>query len=104
LTGRPRIRAVVFDVGEVLIDETTEYGTWADWLGVPRHTFSINRRRLVHLARIHGSRDCPVNGVSGLTRRAAAWWERVADDRDTGGREPTITNAGTIAGAEATLG
>jgi HAD superfamily hydrolase (TIGR01662 family) len=37
---RPRIRAVVFDVGEVLIDETTEYGTWADWLGVPRHTFS----------------------------------------------------------------
>jgi HAD superfamily hydrolase (TIGR01549 family) len=39
--ARPRrINAVVFDVGEVLIDETTEYGTWADWLGVPRHTFS----------------------------------------------------------------
>jgi HAD superfamily hydrolase (TIGR01549 family) len=35
-----RIRTVVFDVGEVLIDESTEYGTWADWLGVPRHTFS----------------------------------------------------------------
>lgn len=35
-----RITTVVFDVGEVLIDETTEYGTWADWLGVPRHTFS----------------------------------------------------------------
>ncbi|MCW2855439.1 MAG: HAD-superfamily hydrolase, subfamily variant 1 [Marmoricola sp.] len=34
------IRTVVFDVGEVLIDESTEYGTWADWLGVPRHTFS----------------------------------------------------------------
>lgn len=34
------IRAVVFDVGEVLINEATEYGTWADWLGVPRHTFS----------------------------------------------------------------
>jgi HAD superfamily hydrolase (TIGR01549 family) len=33
------IRAVVFDVGEVLIDETREYGAWADWLGVPRHTF-----------------------------------------------------------------
>jgi HAD superfamily hydrolase (TIGR01549 family) len=27
------------DAGE-LIDEATEYGTWADWLGVPRHTFS----------------------------------------------------------------
>jgi HAD superfamily hydrolase (TIGR01662 family) len=36
----PRIRTVVFDVGEVLVDESTEYGTWADWLGVPRHTFS----------------------------------------------------------------
>jgi len=35
-----RLRAVVFDVGETLIDETREYGTWADWLGVPRHTFS----------------------------------------------------------------
>ena len=34
------IRAVWFDVGEVLINETHEYGTWADWLGIPRHTFS----------------------------------------------------------------
>lgn len=33
------IAAVVFDVGETLLDETREYGTWADWLGVPRHTF-----------------------------------------------------------------
>lgn len=34
------IRAVVFDVGECLVDETREYGDWADWLGVPRHSFS----------------------------------------------------------------
>ncbi|WP_330236919.1 HAD family hydrolase [Streptomyces sp. NBC_00566] len=34
------IRAAVFDVGECLVDETTEFGAWADWLGVPRHTFS----------------------------------------------------------------
>lgn len=34
------IRAVWFDVGETLINETREYGTWADWLGIPRHTFS----------------------------------------------------------------
>ncbi len=33
------IRAVVFDVGECLMDETREYETWADWLDVPRHTF-----------------------------------------------------------------
>ena len=35
-----KARAVFFDVGETLIDESTEYGTWADWLGIPRHTFS----------------------------------------------------------------
>ncbi|WP_424536593.1 HAD family hydrolase [Sphaerisporangium viridialbum] len=34
------IRAVAFDVGECLVNETREYGTWADWLSVPRHTFS----------------------------------------------------------------
>jgi HAD superfamily hydrolase (TIGR01549 family) len=34
------VAAVVFDVGETLVNETREYGTWADWLGVPRHTFS----------------------------------------------------------------
>jgi HAD superfamily hydrolase (TIGR01549 family) len=34
------IGAVVFDVGECLVDETREYGSWADWLGVPRHVFS----------------------------------------------------------------
>ena len=34
------IAPVVFDVGECLVDESREYGAWADWLGVPRHTFS----------------------------------------------------------------
>jgi hypothetical protein len=34
------IRSVVFDVGETLLDETAEFGRWADWIGVPRHTFS----------------------------------------------------------------
>lgn len=32
------IRAVFFDVGETLIDETRLWGDWADWLGVPRRT------------------------------------------------------------------
>jgi len=35
-----KIIAVCFDVGETIVNETREYGTWADWLGVPRHTFS----------------------------------------------------------------
>ncbi|MEV4753638.1 HAD family hydrolase [Micromonospora sp. NPDC049559] len=34
------IASVFFDVSETIVDESREYGTWADWLGVPRHTFS----------------------------------------------------------------
>jgi hypothetical protein len=34
------VDAVILDAGETLVDESREYGTWADWLGVPRHTFS----------------------------------------------------------------
>lgn len=33
------IRAVVFDVGETLVDETRQWGMWADWLNVPHLTF-----------------------------------------------------------------
>lgn len=33
------IEAVVFDVGETLIDETRQWSEWADWMGVPRFTF-----------------------------------------------------------------
>lgn len=31
---------MVFDVGETLLDDSREFGAWADWIGVPRHTFS----------------------------------------------------------------
>lgn len=34
------IHAAVFDVGETLMDDSTFWGSWADWLGVPRHTLS----------------------------------------------------------------
>jgi HAD superfamily hydrolase (TIGR01549 family) len=34
-----RIAAVVFDIGETLVDETRLLGRWADWLDVPRLTF-----------------------------------------------------------------
>lgn len=37
--GSRTIAAVVFDVGETLVDETRIWGLWADWLGVPRLTF-----------------------------------------------------------------
>lgn len=35
----PPIRAVVFDLGETLLSEDRAWGSWADWLGVPRLTF-----------------------------------------------------------------
>jgi HAD superfamily hydrolase (TIGR01662 family) len=34
------IDAVVLDVGETLVDETRIWQSWADWLGVPSHTFA----------------------------------------------------------------
>ncbi|GLZ58745.1 HAD family hydrolase [Micromonospora parva] len=34
------ISAVFFDVGGTILDESHEFADWADWLGVPRHTFS----------------------------------------------------------------
>lgn len=39
-SGVSKVAAVVFDVGETLLDDTREWGAWADWIGVPRHTFS----------------------------------------------------------------
>ena len=38
MTQPGSIKAVVFDVGETLVDETRPWGEWADWLGVPRLT------------------------------------------------------------------
>ncbi|MFI7070850.1 HAD family hydrolase [Micromonospora sediminicola] len=34
------IKSVFFDVGGTILDESREFADWADWLGVPRHTFS----------------------------------------------------------------
>jgi FMN phosphatase YigB (HAD superfamily) len=34
-----RIRAVFFDLGETLLDESAKYTAWADACGVPRHAF-----------------------------------------------------------------
>jgi FMN phosphatase YigB (HAD superfamily) len=47
-----RIRAVFFDVGETLIDESRDWGGWADYLGISRLSFfaalgaTIERGRL----------------------------------------------------------
>ena len=33
------VRAVFFDIGETILDETRQWQAWADWLGVPALTF-----------------------------------------------------------------
>jgi HAD superfamily hydrolase (TIGR01662 family) len=38
--GAPSFAAVVFDIGETLLDRTREYAAWAEFFGVPAHTFS----------------------------------------------------------------
>ena len=37
--SRVTLEAVVFDVGETIVDETRAWSSWADWLGIPRLTF-----------------------------------------------------------------
>lgn len=34
------IETIVFDVGETLVRDDRYWASWADWLGVPRHTMS----------------------------------------------------------------
>jgi FMN phosphatase YigB (HAD superfamily) len=36
----PSFAAVVFDIGETLLDRTREYAAWAEFFDVPAHTFS----------------------------------------------------------------
>ncbi|WP_411079846.1 HAD family hydrolase [Streptomyces sp. cmx-18-6] len=34
------MKTFVFDIGETLVRDDRYWGSWADWLGVPRHTLS----------------------------------------------------------------
>jgi len=52
--GRNAIRAVVFDVGETLVDETRPWGEWADWLGVPRLTMFAVLGGMIERGEEHG--------------------------------------------------
>lgn len=69
------IKAVFFDVGETLIDETRHWGLWADHLGVPRFTFYAALGAIIREGRSH--RD-----VFGILDPKfdyhSAWQERVA--------------------------
>lgn len=47
------VAMVVFDIGETLVDETRQWGEWADWLGVPRFTFFALLGGLILQGRSH---------------------------------------------------
>lgn len=47
------VEAVVFDVGETLVDETRAWGVWADHFGIPRLTFFAALGAVVAEGRSH---------------------------------------------------
>jgi HAD superfamily hydrolase (TIGR01662 family) len=79
-------RAVVFDIGETIVDETRQWGEWADWLGVPRLAFfgalgavierGEHHRRVFELIRPGIDLDTEI------ARRAAAQSSRRLDASD----------------------
>ena len=73
-----RIRAVVFDVGETLVDETRHWGEWADWLGVPRLTFFAALGGVIargeHHRRAFEVVRPKIDLAAETARRAAAGW------------------------------
>ena len=48
------IRVVFFDIGETLVDETRQWGGWADWLGIPRLTFFAALGAVIERGEHHG--------------------------------------------------
>jgi len=72
------IRAVVFDVGETLVDETRAWGEWADHLGVPRLTFfaamGVVIERGWHHRRVFDLVRPGLDFAAELAARQAAGW------------------------------
>ncbi len=80
------LEAVVFDVGETLVDETRMWSIWADHLGVPRLTFfsalgaSIADRSHHHDAMRLFRPDVDVDAESAALRAAGTSWHASVDD------------------------
>lgn len=72
------IGAVVFDVGETLVDETRHWGEWADWLGVTRLTMFAAMGAVIERRENHRRMfDIVAPGVdiaAEADRRRAAGW------------------------------
>ncbi|WP_211244539.1 HAD family hydrolase [Actinospica robiniae] len=90
------VRAVIFDVGETLLDDSTFWGSWADWLGVPRHTLAV----LVGVVTTQGRDNAEAlrlikPGFDLVAERAA---------RERAGHGESITDADLYPDARPTLG
>jgi FMN phosphatase YigB (HAD superfamily) len=90
-----RASAVFVDIGETLLDRTSEYAAWADWLAVPRHTFSA----------VFGAVVAEGGGVADVLARFRPG-ERLAVLRkkiDAAGAIPAIAESDLYPGARAAL-
>jgi HAD superfamily hydrolase (TIGR01549 family) len=67
------IKAVVFDVGETLIDETRIWSRWADRLGVPRLTFLGVLGGMAALDRPHADAFALVRPGLDLEQELRSW-------------------------------
>ena len=78
--------AVVFDIGETLLDRTREYAAWAEFFGVPAHTFSsVFGAMVARGASVSDILDFFGDGTDTsalFARRAAADGAVTIDDRD----------------------
>jgi HAD superfamily hydrolase (TIGR01662 family) len=84
-SGVVTIRAVVFDVGETLVDETRAWSEWADWLGIPRLTFlavcgAVIERGGDHREPLEIFRPGLDIGAEVAKREAAGFGDRVTAD------------------------
>ena len=70
------LKAVVFDVGETLVDETRQWNEWADWLGVERARFFAIQRDIItkgeHHRRVFEILQPGFNLAKARAERAAA--------------------------------
>jgi HAD superfamily hydrolase (TIGR01662 family) len=80
------VRAVVFDIGETILDRTREYAAWAEFFGVPAHTFSAVFGSMVaggsKVAEVIEYFAPGVGYASLLSDRAAAGLAPDIDERD----------------------
>lgn len=80
------IEAVVFDVGETLVDETRAWSIWADHLGVPRLTFFSALGASIAAAGHHHDPmrllrpDIDVDAESSALRAGGQSWHASAED------------------------